>query len=159
MADRLAPLHLEGERDSLDNARDALRIPLPVKATRTLALAGLILALATALSAWGAHALRPQLPPERYFLWETAVRYQYWQGLGLLGLAATRRTLDGRGLRIAAALVFAGLLLFSGSLYALALHAPRALGVLTPVGGVASILGWLAFAWGTWRGRDIRSSP
>lgn len=130
-----------------------------MKATRTLALAGLVLALATALSALGAHALRPRLTPERYFLWETAVRYQYWQGLGLLGLAATRRTLDAPGLRAAAALVFAGLLLFSGSLYALALDAPRPFGVLTPLGGVASILGWLAFAWGTWRGRDIRSSP
>ncbi|MBV9621022.1 MAG: DUF423 domain-containing protein [Gammaproteobacteria bacterium] len=128
-----------------------------VKATQTLALAGVVLALATALSAFGAHALRPQLPPDRYWLWETAVRYQYWQGLGLLGVGVTRRTLEAPVLRAAAGLVFAGLLLFSGSLYALALHGPRALGVLTPLGGAASIIGWLAFAWGTWRGRDLRS--
>jgi uncharacterized membrane protein YgdD (TMEM256/DUF423 family) len=54
-------------------------------------------------------------------------------------------------LRAAAALIVSGVVLFSGSLYALALGAPRALGILTPLGGLAWIAAWLLFAWGVWR--------
>ena len=118
---------------------------------RTLAVAGLLLALATACGAFGAHALRHQLAPERLQLWETAVRYQFFQALGLLGIGLTLRVLDAAPLRAAAALIASGVVLFSGSLYALALGAPRALGVLTPLGGVAWIACWLLFAWGAWR--------
>jgi len=130
--------------------------------TRALALAGALLALATACGAFGAHALKSQLAPERLQLWDTAVRYHFFQALGLLAVALTLRLIDdGTGvpraaaaLRAAAVLLAAGVVLFSGSLYALALGAPRVLGVLTPLGGLAWIAAWLLFAWGVWRARS-----
>jgi uncharacterized membrane protein YgdD (TMEM256/DUF423 family) len=122
-----------------------------VNSARTLCVAGLLLALATACGAFGAHALKGQLAPERLQLWETAVRYQFFQALGLLGVGLALRSSDADVLRAAAALLIAGVLLFSGSLYALALGAPRPLGALTPVGGLAWIIGWLLFAYGAWR--------
>ena len=122
-------------------------------------MAGALLALATACGAFGAHALKSQLAPERLQLWDTAVRYHFFQALGLLGVGLTWRLVDGgagvaRGagaLRAAAVLIAVGVVLFSGSLYALALGAPRVLGVLTPLGGLAWIAAWLLFGWGVWR--------
>ena len=130
-----------------------------MNSTRALALAGLLLALATALGAFGAHALRNHLPAERLQLWDTAVRYHFVQALGLLGIGLTLRLLEGgagvartaAALRAAASLSVAGVVLFSGSLYALALGAPRGVGVLTPLGGLAWITAWLLFGWGIWR--------
>ena len=118
---------------------------------RTLAIAGLLLALATMCGAFGAHALRGHLQPERLQVWDTAVRYQFFNSLGLIGIGVTLRTADGRVLRAAAALIVIGVVLFCGSLYALSLGAPRAVGVVTPLGGLAWIGGWLLFAWGAWR--------
>jgi uncharacterized membrane protein YgdD (TMEM256/DUF423 family) len=122
-----------------------------VNSGRALAIAGLLLALATACGAFGAHALRGQLAPDRLQVWETAVRYQFFQSLGLIGVGLTLRSIDTRVLRAAAALIAAGVALFCGSLYALSLGAPRGVGVLTPLGGLAWIGGWLLFAWGAWR--------
>ena len=130
-----------------------------MSSARTLATAGVLLALATACGAFGAHTLKGHLPAERLQLWETAVRYHFFQALGLIGVGLTLRALEGvagvsRGaaaLRAAGALIVSGIILFSGSLYALALGAPRALGVLTPLGGLAWIAAWLLFAWGVWR--------
>jgi len=130
-----------------------------VSSARALATAGVLLALATACGAFGAHTLKGHLPAERLQLWETAVRYHFFQALGLIGVGLTLRALEGgagvsRGaaaLRAAGALIVSGIILFSGSLYALALGAPRALGVLTPLGGLAWIAAWLLFAWGVWR--------
>ncbi len=128
---------------------------------RALALAALLLALATACGAFGAHALKSQLPPERLQLWDTAVRYHFFEALGLLGIGLTMQLLDHAGaaplaapaLRGAAVLTASGVLLFSGSLYALALGAPRGVGLLTPLGGIAWIAAWLLFGWGVWRAR------
>jgi uncharacterized membrane protein YgdD (TMEM256/DUF423 family) len=75
-------------------------------------------------------------------IWQTAVQYHFWHALALL---ATPQ-LAGTWARSAGWLFVAGVLVFSGSLYALALGAPRMLGMLTPIGGIALILGWLAFA-------------
>jgi uncharacterized membrane protein YgdD (TMEM256/DUF423 family) len=122
-----------------------------VNSSRALAGAGVLLALATACGAFGAHALRAQLAPERLQLWDTAVRYQFLHALGLMGVGLTLRTSDVGALRLAALLLIAGVVLFSGSLYALALGAPRVLGVLTPLGGLAWIAAWLLFAWAAWR--------
>ena len=119
---------------------------------RTLTVAGLLLALATASGAFGAHALKGHLPAGRLELWETAVRYHFLQALGLLGVGLTLRALDSGALRAAAALIAVGIVLFSGSVYALALGAPRALGVLTPLGGLSWIIAWLLFAFRVWRG-------
>jgi uncharacterized membrane protein YgdD (TMEM256/DUF423 family) len=139
--------------------RQAANIRGDRASVRVLALAGLLLALATACGAFGAHVLKSHLAPERLQVWDTAVRYQFFQGLGLLGVGLAWRSLGGgvaaarvtAALRAAAVAIGAGVLLFSGSLYALALGAPRALGVLTPLGGIAWIAAWLLFAWGLWR--------
>ena len=117
-----------------------------MNSARTLCVAGLLLALATACGAFGAHALKGQLAPERLQLWETAVRYQFFQALGLLGVGLALRSSDAGVLRAAAALLIAGVLLFSGSLYALALSGVRWLGAITPLGGVAFLAGWLCLA-------------
>jgi uncharacterized membrane protein YgdD (TMEM256/DUF423 family) len=122
-----------------------------VNSARTLAAAGVLLALATVCGAFGAHALKTQLAPERLQLWETAVRYQFFQALGLLGIGLTLRVIPAAALRAAAALILAGVLLFCGSLYALSFGGPRLLGALTPLGGLAWIGGWLMFAYGAWR--------
>jgi uncharacterized membrane protein YgdD (TMEM256/DUF423 family) len=117
-----------------------------VDGRRTLALAGLLLALATAFGAFGAHALKAHLAPERLQVYETAVRYHFMNALGLLAIGLALRTAESSALRWAAALVVAGIVLFSGSLYALTFGAPRVLGAVTPVGGIALIAGWLVFA-------------
>jgi len=118
-----------------------------VNSGRTLAVAGLLLALATMSGAFGAHALKAHLPAERLQLWDTAVRYHFFHALGLLGVGLTLRAEDAGALRTAAVLIIVGILLFSGSLYALALGASRPIGALTPLGGAAWIAAWLLFAW------------
>ena len=118
---------------------------------RTLAVAGLLLALATVLGAFGAHALKAQLSPERLQVYETAVRYHFFHALGLLGIGLTLRFIDVAAVRWAAVLVLAGIVLFSGSLYALTFGAPRAWGIVTPLGGLGLIAGWICFAVGVWR--------
>jgi uncharacterized membrane protein YgdD (TMEM256/DUF423 family) len=122
-----------------------------VSSRGALATAGVLLALAIAFGAFGAHALRTQLGAERLQLWETAARYQFLNSLGLMGIGLTLRMLDGSALKIAAWLIPLGVLLFSGSLYALSLGAPRAVGLLTPCGGLAWIAAWLLYAAGVWR--------
>ena len=79
---------------------------------------------------------------EELSVWQTAVQYHFWHALALL---ATPQ-LAGAWAKTAGWLFITGVLVFSGSLYALALGAPSALGVVTPLGGAALILGWLAFA-------------
>ena len=113
---------------------------------RTLAIAGALLALATVMGAFGAHALRSQLSAERLQVYETAVRYQFFHALGLLALGMLLRSADAQLLRWVAILVLAGIVLFSGSLYALAFGAPRVLGAVTPLGGLLLIVAWVLFA-------------
>ena len=114
-------------------------------------MAGLLLALATVLGAFGAHALKAQLAPDRLQVYETAVRYHFFHALGLLGIGLTLRSVDTRAVRWAAWLVLVGVVLFSGSLYALTFGAPRIVGPVTPVGGLALIAGWITYAVGVWR--------
>src|ERR1700722_19390846 len=121
-----------------------------VNSGRALATAGILLALATVLGAFGAHALKAQLAPDRLQVYETAVRYHFFHALGLLGIGLTLRFVDTRRVRWAALLVLAGVVLFSGSLYALTFGAPRLLGIVTPFGGLALIAGWISYAVGLW---------
>ncbi len=78
-----------------------------MNSSRALAGAGVLLALATTCGAFGAHALRAQLAPERLQLWDTAVRYQFLHALGLMGVGLTLRTSDVGALRLAALLLIA----------------------------------------------------
>jgi uncharacterized membrane protein YgdD (TMEM256/DUF423 family) len=95
------------------------------------------------LGAFGAHALKDRLGADALAVWQAAVQYHFWHALALLAVALAG---SGPWFKTAGWLLIAGILLFSGSLYALALGAPRVLGIVTPVGGLALILGWLAFA-------------
>jgi uncharacterized membrane protein YgdD (TMEM256/DUF423 family) len=102
--------------------------------------------LAIALGAFGAHALKRRLDGERLAVFETGARYQMFHALALIAvswLATTRR----QPADIAGALFLAGIVLFSGSLYALALSGVRKLGAITPLGGLCFLLGWADFAW------------
>lgn len=107
------------------------------------ALAG---AAAVAFGAFGAHALRAMLDEQALATWRTAIDYAFWHALALLGTAALARDGVTRALAIAAIAFVVGIVLFSGSLCALALGAPRGVGIITPFGGVAFIVGWLALA-------------
>lgn len=114
-------------------------------------------ASAVALGAFGAHALRDALDERALANWRTAVDYQSWHALALLACALLARERSPSMLRVAAIAFALGIVLFSGSLYALALGAPRALGAVTPFGGVAFITGWLALGmhgWRRWRATD-----
>jgi len=79
------------------------------------------------------------------------VRYHFFNALGLLGVGLTLRFVDLPAVRWAAMLVLVGVVLFSGSLYALTFGAPRPFGIVTPFGGLALIAGWICFAAGVWR--------
>lgn len=81
-------------------------------------------------------------------VWQTAVQYHAWHALGLLAVGLSAVDFKSPWMTAAGWLLAAGIVLFSGSLYALALGAPRILGAVTPFGGLAFILGWLAFAVG-----------
>jgi uncharacterized membrane protein YgdD (TMEM256/DUF423 family) len=115
--------------------------------------AALLLALATLIGAFGAHALRGRLSADRFEVLQTAVQYQFVHGLGLLGLGLGCERLGSAALEWAASLVLYGVLLFCGSLYLLLLGAPRLFGVLTPLGGACLIAGWCTAAWALWRSR------
>ena len=105
-------------------------------------------AIAVALGAFGAHGLRARLVPDMLATFEIGVRYQMYHALALLavGLAVPRWP----SLALGGWLFVAGTIVFSGSLYALALTGQRWLGAVTPVGGAAFIAGWLALAWVVW---------
>jgi uncharacterized membrane protein YgdD (TMEM256/DUF423 family) len=102
-------------------------------------------ALAVAAGAFGAHALRGRLDPRALEVFETAARYQMYHALALFA-AAWAMGCHARWGAAAGWLFTAGTLLFSGSLYALALTGHRWLGAVTPLGGVAFLLGWLCLA-------------
>jgi uncharacterized membrane protein YgdD (TMEM256/DUF423 family) len=120
---------------------------------RILASSGVLLAVATLLGAFGAHGLLGELSPDRLSVYLTADRYQFFQSLGLLGVGLAARAVDAALLRRAGALLLIGIVLFCGSLYALAFGAPHAVGFLTPLGGLLLIAGWVSFVIAMWRTR------
>ena len=107
--------------------------------------------IAVAAGAFGAHALRDLVSPDRLAVWETAARYQMYHALGLLVVAYLAAQKSAGPARLTGWLFVAGTLLFSGSLYALTLTGITWLGAVTPLGGVAFLAGWLILAWGVWR--------
>jgi uncharacterized membrane protein YgdD (TMEM256/DUF423 family) len=115
---------------------------------RTFLLLGAIAGfLSVALGAFGAHALRKRLSPEMVEAFETGVRYQMYHALALLFVAVGLARIDGWALRGAGWLFTAGIVLFSGSLYVLALTGVRWLGAVTPIGGLAFLIGWALVAY------------
>jgi uncharacterized membrane protein YgdD (TMEM256/DUF423 family) len=102
--------------------------------------------LAVAFGAFGAHALRSRLSPEMLAVFETGVRYQMYHALALLLVAATIPHLGGWLVRTAGWLFTAGIVIFSGSLYLLAMTGVTILGAITPIGGLAFLAGWACLA-------------
>ncbi|MBA3759007.1 MAG: DUF423 domain-containing protein [Gemmatimonadales bacterium] len=102
--------------------------------------------ISVAAGAFGAHALRARLTPELLAVFETAARYQMYHALGLLAVAWATSRSPGALPVWAGWLFVAGTVLFSGSLYALALTGVRWWGAVTPLGGVAFIAGWICLA-------------
>jgi len=103
--------------------------------------------LGVAAGAFGAHGLRSRLSPEMLAVFETAVRYQMYHVFALLVTAAViGRAGDARLLTIAGWSFISGMVLFPGSLYALALTGASGLGAMTPLGGVAFLVGWACLA-------------
>lgn len=119
---------------------------------RFLLLGALSGAISVAMGAFAAHGLKARLAPEMLVVFETGARYQMFHALALLGVAWTAERFPGAAATAAGWLFVAGTVLFSGSLYALALSGVRVLGAVTPFGGVAFIAGWLALAWAALRG-------
>jgi uncharacterized membrane protein YgdD (TMEM256/DUF423 family) len=111
---------------------------------------------AVAFGAFGAHVLKARLAPEQLATFHTGSDYQGLHALALLATGLACLVLDSRALRIAGALFVAGILLFSGSLYLLAVTGTRWLGAVTPFGGGALLAGWLLLAVGLWRGAARR---
>ena len=107
-----------------------------------VALAG---ASAVVCGAFGAHALSARLDPQPMAIWHTAVSYHFWH---VLAMALAAIGCRGRARRWAVQLLLAGIVLFSGSLYALALGAPHWIGIITPFGGLAFIAGWVVLGLG-----------
>jgi uncharacterized membrane protein YgdD (TMEM256/DUF423 family) len=108
--------------------------------------------MAVALGAFGAHALKARLAPDMTAVWQTAVQYHAWHALALLAVGLLLAQYPGRfGLAWAGWLFVAGIALFSGSLYVMALTGIRGLGAITPLGGVAWLAGWVALAWSAFR--------
>ncbi|HEY2623800.1 MAG TPA: DUF423 domain-containing protein [Dyella sp.] len=126
---------------------------------QTVSVTGVLIGLAGAsavlLGAFGAHALRGVLDARGSELWHTAVSYHFWHALAL---ALTGVVAQGRARRVAIVAFLLGIVVFCGSLYVLALDAPRWVGAITPLGGVAFMVGWMALgtALGSIAQRDAR---
>lgn len=118
--------------------------------TRLFAIWGSILAfLAVGLGAFGAHGLRERLTEESMAIYQTGVQYHMIHALALLLIASLAERLN---LKAAIGWLFIfGVLIFSGSLYLLAITQQRWLGAITPLGGVCFLLGWLTLAWSAFR--------
>jgi len=116
-----------------------------------IALGAFCCAASVAAGAFGAHSLKARLDPAELALWETAARYLMYAGLGVVATGVTALRVPGRGFDAAASLLLAGGLVFSGTVAALALGGPRWLGAVTPLGGLALILGFLLFGFTAWR--------
>lgn len=126
---------------------------MPASAKLFVLLGAIAGAAGVVLGAFGAHAVKARLAPEMLATWQTAVQYHFWHALGLLAIGLVAFHLPAsNALRWSGWLMVAGLVLFCGSLYALALTGARSLGAITPFGGAAWIAAWLLFAWTVLKG-------
>ncbi len=113
--------------------------------------AALTLMVGVGTGAFGAHALKRILSPDMLAIWQTAVQYQMVHGLGMLLIALLATRYGSPLLHYAGMVMFAGVVVFSGSLYLLAFTGIRWLGAITPFGGLAFIAAWAMVALAAWR--------
>jgi uncharacterized membrane protein YgdD (TMEM256/DUF423 family) len=108
--------------------------------------------IGVALGAFGAHGLKTKVAPEMLTVWNTAVQYHLIHALGLLLIGILFHLMpDAPLIKTAGWSILLGIILFSGSLYALVLTGTKPLGIITPIGGVAFLVGWLLLAIAAWR--------
>jgi uncharacterized membrane protein YgdD (TMEM256/DUF423 family) len=100
-------------------------------------------AISVLLGAFGAHAMKGKFSDEYLAVFETGVRYQIIHALAIIAVAMVAARIDGTAIKMAGYLFLVGSILFSGSLYALVWTGQRSLGMITPVGGLALIMGWI----------------
>lgn len=125
-----------------------------------LGLGFLLLATGTTLGATGAHFLETRITPERLAVYQQAVDFQFFQALGLLVIAGLAHKLpDSKLVKACGWLVVAGIVLFSGSIYATTFGAPRSLAIIAMFGGMAFQLAWFTLAIFTWFGKMARTAP
>jgi uncharacterized membrane protein YgdD (TMEM256/DUF423 family) len=103
-------------------------------------------ALAVVLGAFGAHGLKKIISPEMLEVYKTGVQYQFYHTFSLLAVGILMQFRQSKALNWSAYFFIAGIVLFSGSLYALAISGIKVLGAITPIGGVAFIAGWILLA-------------
>lgn len=120
-----------------------------MNAHRVMTLAGISIGVATALGAFGTHALKPTLTEARFESFEIGVTYQFFHSLGLLAVGMLLRHFpQSTALAWTVRILVFGMLLFCGSIYALTFGAPRFFGMVAPFGGASLMLAWLVFAIG-----------
>ena len=121
----------------------------------TLVTAGaLVLFGATVLGAYGTHAVQGVVDAAQWSAFDTAVDYQFYHGLGIVAAGILgHRFPDSRLIAWSGWVLLAGVVGFSGSIYAMTFGAPQAIGAVTPLGGLAMMAGWLLLAAGAWRAR------
>ena len=108
--------------------------------------------IGVALGAFGAHGLKTKVAPEMLTVWNTAVQYHLIHALGLLLIGILYHLMpDAPLIKTSGWAILLGIVLFSGSLYALVLTGSKPLGIITPFGGVAFLVGWLLIAIAAWR--------
>ena len=119
---------------------------------RNILLFGAIfMALAVLLGAFGAHALKKVLSPDMLAVYKTGVEYQFYHSLGLLLIGLIGFQIDSKWLRWSGILLVAGIILFSGSLYALSISGIKVFGAITPIGGLSFVAGWVCLAIAVWK--------
>ncbi len=119
---------------------------------QTILLAGAIfMALAVLLGAFGAHALKKVLSPDMLVIYKTGVEYQFYHALGLLLIGSIGFHIQSKYLRWSGLFISIGIIIFSGSLYVLTLSGIKALGAITPVGGLSFVAGWIFLAIALWK--------
>ena len=111
-----------------------------------LAIGSLLMFLAVAAGAFGRHALKSRLSPELLETFEIATRYLIYHALAIIAVSLLAPR-SGAAVQVAGVLFALGILVFSGSLYAIALTGARWLGAITPIGGLLLLAGWLALLW------------
>jgi uncharacterized membrane protein YgdD (TMEM256/DUF423 family) len=107
--------------------------------------------LSVAAGAFGAHALKEKLSPDLLAVFETGARYQMYHALALILVGVVETSKPDGWIRSAGYALIVGTVLFSGSLYVLALTGVRWLGAITPLGGMGFLVGWALLAWGALR--------
>lgn len=117
-----------------------------MKKEQILLAGAVFMALGVLFGAFGAHALKTSLSPEMLAVYKTAVEYQFYHALGLLLIGLIGFRIESKWLNWSGILLVSGIILFSGSLYVLSITGIKVLGVITPVGGLAFVAGWICLA-------------